>query len=309
MSRQYLRRLLVLVVEPVGVNGPFPDDARDDVVAEIVGGRARGVGRERVHQDLVVEDVDAHRCQHQVRRPRHRSRVGRLFLEPDDPPPVVHLEYAETPRLLDGDLDDGDRHRRAGLLVEADHLRVIHLVDMVAGQHDDVAGAFLDDRVEVLVDRVGRAEVPMLADPLLGRQDGHELAQFLRDDAPAGPNVAVERERLVLGRDEDAAQPRIDAVAEDEIDDPVRSAEVDGGLGAITGERIEPLAGASGQDNRERVGQHAASTPAVTRTARKANGPGPMISRDSGRIGAGGSGVALPPAGPREGPTSSTVRL
>ena len=97
----------------------------------------------------------------------------------------------------------------AALLVEAQHLRVVHLVDVIARQHDHVARVLAHDRVEVLVDRVGRALIPVLADALLRRQDLDELAELLRDDAPAHADVPVERQRLVLRGDEDAAQPEL----------------------------------------------------------------------------------------------------
>jgi hypothetical protein len=56
-----------------------------------------------------------------------------------------------------------------------------------------------------------------------------------------------------LRRDEDVAQPRVDAVAEDEIDDAVRPAEVDRRLGAFAGQRREPFARAARQNNHENV--------------------------------------------------------
>ena len=67
--------------------------------------------------------------------------------------------------------------------MEPQHLLVVHLVDVIAGEHDDVARVLADDRVEVLVHRVGGALVPVLADALLRRQDLDELAELLRHDA------------------------------------------------------------------------------------------------------------------------------
>ena len=117
-------------------------------------------------------------------------------------------------------------------------------------------GALALQRVEVLVDRVGRAQVPVVAHPLLRRQDLDELAELLGDHAPALPDVAVEREGLVLGGDEDAPQARVDAVAEREIDDAVGPAEVDRRLGPVLGQGVEPLADAAGQHDDEGVFQH-----------------------------------------------------
>jgi hypothetical protein len=67
----------------------------------------------------------------------------------------------------------------------------------------------------------------MLSDALLRRQDLDELAELLRNDRPPLADVAIERQRFVLCRDEDVAESRVDAIAEDEIDDAVRPAEVD----------------------------------------------------------------------------------
>ena len=92
--------------------------------------------------------------------------------------------------------------------------------------------------VQVLVHGVGGAEVPVLADPLLRGQDLDELAELLGDDAPPHAHVAAQRERLVLGSDEDSPQPGVDAVAEGEVDDAVRTAEVDRRFGSIPGQGI-----------------------------------------------------------------------
>ena len=131
------------------------------------------------------------------------------------------------------------------LLVEAQHARVVHLVDVIAGEHDQAPGTFAHDGVEVLVDGVGGALIPVLADAFLRRQDLDEFAELFRDDVPAHPDVAVERQRLVLGRDEDAAQAGVDAVAEREIDDAVGAAEVDRRLGALLRQRVETFTGAA----------------------------------------------------------------
>ncbi len=69
------------------------------------------------------------------------------------------------------------------------------------------------DRVNVLVNGVGRAHVPVRADPLHGGQNLDELAQLLGHDAgPAFADMAVEGERLVLGEDVDPAQVGVDAI-------------------------------------------------------------------------------------------------
>ena len=189
--------------------------------------------------------------------PGHGRRLGRLLQEAGDAVGVVHGHDAEAAAILDRHFDRGQRDRGVPFLVEAEHLLVVHLVDVVAGQDDDVARFLAHDGVEVLVDGVGRALVPLLADPLLRRQDLDELVELLGHDAPAPPDVAVEGERLVLGGDEDAAEAGVDAVAEDEVDDPVGTAEIDRRLGAISREGRETLADTPGEhDDQDLFGLH-----------------------------------------------------
>ena len=167
------------------------------------------------------------------------------------------LTMPKRERVRDRHFDRGDRRVGALLEMEPQHLRVVHLVDVVAREHDDVARRLARDRVEVLIDGVGRAEIPVLADPLLRRQDLDELAELLRDDVPPHPDVTVERQRLVLRRDVDVAQPGIDAVAEREVDDPVRPAEIDRRLRAVLRERIQALSDSAGeQDDQDIVEFH-----------------------------------------------------
>ena len=86
----------------------------------------------------------------------------------------------------------------------ATSLRVVHLVDVVAGQDHDVLGPLLFERVDVLVHRVGGALVPLVVDPLLRRHDVDELAQLAAEIVPpAERDVAVEAHRLVLREHQD----------------------------------------------------------------------------------------------------------
>ena len=118
---------------------------------------------------------------------------------------------------------------------------------------EHVLGLLRADGINVLVNRVGRALIPLVAHPLHGRQHFHELADFAAQDVPAFADVPVEGERFVLGEDVDAAQVGVQAIGEGDVDDPVDAAESDCGLGAITSERIESLAGAACQKNPESI--------------------------------------------------------
>ena len=95
----------------------------------------------------------------------------------------------------------------------------------------DVRGALLLDRVDVLVNGVGGALIPVLVDPLLGGNNVDELAQLAGKIAlPAETDVPIEAHRLVLREDERLADAAVEAVRQREVDDPVDAAEMDGRL-------------------------------------------------------------------------------
>ena len=217
---------------------------------------------QRRDQHRHVEDVDAHRGEDLL---AGRQVLG-LLEEPGDAVLIVHLQHAEAAGFFRGDLEHRQRRAGAAILVEAQHLRVVHLVDVIAGQHDQVLRVLAENRVQVLIDGIGGALVPLLADPFLRTQNLDELAELVGDHAPPHPEMAAERERLVLERDEDPAQAGVDAVAQREIDDPVRTTEIHRRLGAFLGQRIQPFPDAAGQDHYENLVEH--SAPFCFRTTR-----------------------------------------
>ena len=107
-----------------------------------------------------------------------------------------------------------------------------------------------------MINRIGGTEIPVFADPLLWTQNFDELAKLVGDDAPSHADVAAERQRLVLQCDEDPAQTRIDAVAEGEVDDPVRTTKIHRGFGAFLRQRIEAFTDASGKDHYHYIVEH-----------------------------------------------------
>ena len=115
-----------------------------------------------------------------------------LLLEAGDAFFLVNRDDPESRAVGQRDFDRRERHRRAALLMEPEHARVVHLVHVIARQHDHVLRALAHDRVQVLIDRVGGPLVPVLADALLRREDLDELAELFRDDVPSHPDVAVQ---------------------------------------------------------------------------------------------------------------------
>ena len=141
----------------------------------------------------------------------------------------------------------------AGFDVALDQLGVVHLVDVVAGQDHHVLRPLFLDGVDVLVDGVGGALIPVLVDALLRGNDLDELAQLAAEiGLPAEIDVPVEAHRLVLGEDEVLPHPAIEAVREREVDDPIGPAEGNGRFCPISRQRFQPRA----LSPRENHGQH-----------------------------------------------------
>src|SRR6266481_2498464 len=174
-------------------------------------------------------------------------RLRGFFLEADDAPILIDLNHAELLScLLHGNLDGADSHIGAGVHMPLKHLGVIHLIDVIAGENEDEFGALAADRVDVLVDSVGGALIPLLRDAHLRREDLDVITKA-REGRPARADVAVQAERFVLGEDENAAEIRIDAVRKRDVNNAVESAERNSRLGAVAGERPEAFALASGK--------------------------------------------------------------
>ena len=110
------------------------------------------------------------------------------------------------------------------------------------------------DGVDVLIDGVGGAGVPVFADALHWGEDFKELAELVGDDrTPAFADVTVEGERLVLGEDVDVTKVGVDAVGKGDVDDAVLTGKGDGGLGSITSQWKKPLTGTTGQQDSKRI--------------------------------------------------------
>ncbi len=165
----------------------------------------------------------------------------------------VDVHDAETRRFGRGHLEAGDGDIRARVDVLHEHALVVHLVDVVAGENDDVLGRVVVDDVDVLEHGIGGAGVPLvLGHALAGGQDVEALVAHRLQEVPAALQVADQAVRLVLGGHRDAPDAGIERVGEREVDDARLAAEVDGRLRAPLGELHEARAAATGQHVRHR---------------------------------------------------------
>ena len=161
-------------------------------------------------------------------------------------------------RALARHLDHADGDVGALLDVIGDHRAVVHLVDVIAGQHQHVLGPQRADQIEVLVDAIGGAAIPVHADLLLRRHHVDELAELAAQVAPAALHVLDQRLALVLRHQVDLADAGIDAVGQHEVDDAELAAERGGRLAAMQRQILEPLAATAGHDHGQRAAGQAA---------------------------------------------------
>jgi len=228
------------------------DGLGQHVLAEVVrGALARGIRRQHALQLLGVEHVDAHRGEDGVGAAGQRVRLPRLLGELGHAVPLGGGEHAVVARFARRHLDHAHRDVGALLHVVGDHRAVIHLVDVIAGQHQHVLGAVREDEIDVLVHRIRRAAIPDGSQLLLRRHHLDELPELAAQIAPAVVHVLDQRLRLVLREDRDLADAGVHAVGEHEVDDAELAAEGGGGLGAVLGEIAQALAAAAGHDDRE----------------------------------------------------------
>ena len=138
------------------------DDVGDNVLAEVAAGIGRrGIAAQLLHQELGLEHIDAHRGQRVVRLVGDAGRIGRLLDESDVVVLGVDMHDTETGRLHARHFEAADGDVGAGIDVLAQHHLVVHLVDVIAGEDHHVFGPVGLDDVDVLVDRVRGAFIPL----------------------------------------------------------------------------------------------------------------------------------------------------
>ena len=160
----------------------------------------------------------------------------------------VDMHDAEALGLLERGLETADGDVGAGVDMLLQHLLVVHLVDVIAGEQHHEQGTIALDDVDVLIDGVRGAEVPhRLRHALRSGQDVETFVALRAEEVPAALQVADEAVGLVLSGDRDAANAGIESVREREVDDPRLAAEIDRGLGAPVGELEQAAAAPAGQ--------------------------------------------------------------
>jgi hypothetical protein len=96
-----------------------------------------------------------------------------------------------------------------------------------------------------LKNRIGGSLIPVLVNSLLSGNGFDEFSERGGKDVPPKLDVALERDRLILGEGIDSADARIEAVGESEVNDPINGSKGNSGFGSIPSEGIEPFPSAT----------------------------------------------------------------
>ena len=130
-----------------------------------------------------------------------------------DPSRIVHSHDAEPGGFgaSYGEAADGNVRVLAGMLVE--HVLVVHLVDVVAREHEEEFRSVAVDDVDVLGDGIRGPSVPLFfGDTLRSRKDVEKLVPLGPEEVPASLQVPDEAVGLVLGRDPDPPDSGVDRI-------------------------------------------------------------------------------------------------
>ena len=135
---------------------------------------------------------------------RRSLGLVRLFLKTHDAPVLVGLNHAKLlGSFRGGNLNGGHADVGARIDVLLQHLGVIHFVDVIAGKNEHVFGALAANRIDVLVNGIGGALIPLLRNAHLRRKHFDEFTEA-HQARPTGANVARKAERFVLRERENA---------------------------------------------------------------------------------------------------------
>ena len=142
----------------------------------------------------------------------------RLLAKIHDPPLTVHLHDPERGRGFPRHWLDRNRHVRATRSVLFDKGAVIHAIEVVARQDQHLVGPARQKMPELLAHRIGRALVPI--DAVLGLLGSQDLDKAIRKRIKAvrRADVAVQRSGIELGQGEDAVDPRMQTIADGNVD-------------------------------------------------------------------------------------------
>src|SRR5829696_3176001 len=138
------------------------------------------------------------------------------------------------------------------LVLSADHVRVVQLVDMVGGEHEQHVRILVGNHLPVAVDRIGIPLVPAtLGITEVGMQDPQSAARAVEVPGPSVGELLRQFVRLVLLDHPDVADATVEAIRQGEIDQPVSAGKGEGRLRAFVGQGAKAAAFSTREHKRQ----------------------------------------------------------
>ena len=118
-----------------------------------------------------------------------------------------------------------DRHIRPVLLVGLKHRFIVHFVNMIAGQDQNVFRMVTLHIGKILINCIGRPGVPLsILDLFIGREHRNTAEILVKIPGNTDPDMGIESEGHVLSEDTHRVDPGIDAVTQRKIYNSVLAA-------------------------------------------------------------------------------------
>jgi len=174
-------------VYPAGSN-----HARNDVSAEVVRSILLRIGDQFFTKTLGAKQIDSHRGEGFRRIAGNVGRIRGLFLEFFDREILVDAHDAEALAFFYRNVQGADDDVRVLGNEPMKHFHVVHFINVIPGEDEDVFRLIGVEQEQVLIHGVRGAPVPFLADPLLRWNGCDEFAEFGVIDVPTGADMPVQ---------------------------------------------------------------------------------------------------------------------
>ena len=117
------------------------------------------------------------------------------------------------------------------------HDFVVHFIDMVTGQNDDIFDTIAVNDIDVLRNGIGGAAIPIgFIHPLRGRKDIKIFVAFRPQKPPTALHMTDQGMRLILRRNGHLANTGIQRIRQSKVNNPRLATEIHGRLGATVGQ-------------------------------------------------------------------------
>ena len=118
--------------------------------------------------------------------------------------------------------------------MEGDHRPIVHAIDLVTGQDERIVVAGFHDEVQILIDRVSGALVPIrLLVPSIWLEQANAALLPVQVPGFADADMVMQRVGAILGQYGDINDAGIDTIAQNKINDAILAGERNGWLGAL----------------------------------------------------------------------------